>query len=465
MYFEIQSTFKFIIMRIDNVNEPYSKKNEEKKKSIFQNSILVKLITITVLMLLLLIPASMIQSIIKEREVLNELATTEVSERWAGSQQINGPILTLPLVYEDSSEGQIKTIIKELKVLPENLNIKGKINSEKLKRGIYEVVVYKGNFDVSGNFNLKDLIDTTNLKKVEFNKAFLTLGVTDLRGIKNKIKIKINKQELKVKPGSKVPSLIQSGVIANLEKFEGEEHLAFNYQLKLNGSKKIEFIPIGGNTEIRINSDWNSPSFNGKFLPDLREVTTDGFIAEWKILQLNKNLPSSWVDGAVADQFNDAAFGVDLILPLDDYQKSMRSAKYAVLTIALTFLIFFLVEIISKRKIHPFQYALVGLAICLFYILLVSISEHSNFNLSYGISTLSVVGLIVLYSINVFKKKSLSLLLLLVLLALFGFLFVTLQLADFALLMGSVGLLIILAITMFTTRNIDWYKLNIESKN
>jgi len=450
-------------MKIDNENKPYTGKKEVKKNNIFQNSILIKLITITVLMLLLLIPSTMIESIIKEREQLNEKATTEVSDKWAGGQQINGPILTIPLIYEDTSGEQAVITTQELKVLPENLTINGKVNSEKLKRGIYEVVVYKSDFDVSGNFKLTDIIDTNNLKKVDYDNAFLSIGISDLRGIKNRIQVKVNNQELNVKPGSKIPTLIPSGVMAKLENLKGAEQLKFSYQLKLNGSKKLEFIPTGGNTEIKITSDWNSPSFNGKFLPDAREISEDGFTAEWKILQLNKNLPTNWIEGNIKQQFNEAAFGVDLILPLDDYQKSMRSAKYAVLTIALTFLIFFLVEITNKRKIHPFQYALVGLAICLFYILLVSISEHSNFNLAYGISTLGIVGLIVLYSLTIFQKKRLSALLMLVLTALFGFLFVTLQLADFALLMGSIGLLIILAITMYATRNIDWYKINLET--
>jgi inner membrane protein len=141
----------------------------------------------------------------------------------------------------------------------------------------------------------------------------------------------------------------------------------------------------------------------------------------------------------------------------------MRSAKYAIMTIALTFLVFFLVEILNGRKIHPFQYILVGLSLCLFYILLISISEHADFNFAYLISAGSVVTMIALYSLSVFKKTKLTLLLSVILVCIYGFLFITLQLADYALLMGSIGLAIILAITMYFTRNINWYKLNISS--
>jgi inner membrane protein len=453
---------------METVNENQAQKRTTEKKSIkdaFQNSILIKLVIITALILLLLIPNSWIQSIIKEREQMNQAATEEVSEKWANAQRISGPILTIPLVYEVQKGKDTQEVRKNLKVLAQNLEVKGTIEPEKLKRGIYEVVVYRSDFNISGNFNLDGLIDSNKVKSIDYENAWLSIGISDLRGIKNNIKVKLDRKRFEVEPGTKIPELLSSGVMSKISSIEGKKQLNFDYQLQLNGSKTVEFIPNGGNTSIKIQSAWNAPSFNGKFLPDVREVNQDGFTAEWKILQLNKNMPTSWIDGNLQDRFNDSAFGVDLILPLDDYQKSMRSAKYAVLTIVLIFLVFFLVEIISKRRIHPFQYTLVGLALCLFYILLVSITEHLNFNLAYGIASLGIIGLIVAYSFSVFKKTSLSILLLFVLLALFGFLFTTLQLADFALLMGSVGLLIILAITMFSTRNINWYKLNLETKN
>jgi inner membrane protein len=192
-------------------------------------------------------------------------------------------------------------------------------------------------------------------------------------------------------------------------------------------------------------------------------VSENGFEATWKVLELNRNYPKQWTGSNHSTQLSESAFGVDLILPLDDYQKSMRSAKYAVMTIALTFLIFFLVEILNGRKIHPFQYILVGLSLCLFYILLISISEHTNFNIAYLISAVGVVAMIGLYSLSVFKNMRLTFLLLVTLTSIYGFLFITLQLADYALLMGSIGLAIILAVTMYATRNINWYKLSITN--
>jgi inner membrane protein len=407
----------------------------------------------------------MIKSIITERDHLNNQASTEVSSKWAESQQINGPILTIPLVYELEYDGKISTTTKYLHILPENLKILGDIEPEKLRRGIYEVVVYTSDISVTGDFILNQSIDRNNLKEVQYDKAFLTIGISDLRGIKNQIQFKWNNQNLNADPGSKISDLIYSGVtieLPNIENITGKS-INFEFFLNLQGSQNMSFIPIGNTTEVKVNSSWDSPSFNGNFLPDSRELNADGFTASWKVLQLNRNFPQSWMNTNQSKKMQEAAFGVDLILPLDNYQKSMRSIKYAVMTIALTFLIFFLVEILNKRRIHPFQYGLVGFALCLFYILLVSIMEHTHFNFAYSVSTLAIVSMITWYSLHIFKARKLTLILISALIGIYGFLFVTLQLSDYALLMGSMGLTIILGLTMYFTRNIDWYNLNTVS--
>ena len=438
----------------------------EKAHGLFKNSITIKLITITILMLLLLIPASMIQSIIDEREQLKNVAVTEVSSKWAEAQVISGPILTIPVIYEYEQDKKTYTITKHWQILPEHLSIDGVVNPQKLKRSIHEVIVYESKIDISGDFRLGYEPDLHNLKEILFDQAFLTVGVTDLRGIKNQIQFGWDSSKLDVKPGSKLDEIIFSGFTVDLPDLEQmkDKYVSFSFSLELLGSKNLSFLPVGSTTMVTLNSPWKDPSFNGNFLPSERSINENGFNASWSILQLNRNFPQSWIGSNHGNQMREAAFGVDLILPLDDYQKSYRSAKYAAMTIALTFLIFFLVEILNKQKIHPFQYALVGLALCLFYVLLVSISEHSNFNFAYGISTLAVITMISLYSISVFKKLKLSMLLGTTITAIYSFLFVTMQLADYALLMGSLGLMMILSLTMYFTRNINWYTLNTTSK-
>lgn len=431
-----------------------------------KNSISLKLIIITILMLLLLIPTSMIKSIIHERESLSNQAVIEVSNKWAGSQQINGPILSIPLIYEYKDEDKTYETTKYLHILPEELNIDGNISPEKLKRGIYEIVVYKSKLALSGKFLLNKEINQNNLKEIKYDQALLTIGITDLRGIEDQVIVNWDKKNLKVEPGSRISDLIYSGITVKLPNIEASinKNIDFSFSLNLQGSQNLDFIPLGSTTNVKIESNWPFPSFNGNFLPDHRKVSDTGFNADWKVLQLNRNFPQSWIGNKHAEKIRQSNFGIDLILPLDDYKKSVRSSKYAVMCIALTFLIFFLVEIINRRKIHPFQYILVGLGLCIFYVLLISISEHSNFNTAYIISSISIVGMISLYSLTIFKSPKLSILLLATLTSIYGFLFVTLQLADYALLMGSIGLTLILAATMYFTRNINWYEINIDSK-
>jgi len=435
----------------------------EKVKDWIRNSITLKLIAITILMLLLLIPVSMIQSIINERANLHEQATREVSSKWADEQQINGPILTIPIIYLNKTDKETVETTRYLHLLPDRLNIKGQIDPETLHRGIYEVVVYRSAIEITGNFVLKFRIDQNNLKAIRYDQAFLTIGISDLRGIKNDPAVHWGDQVFRVSPGSRNPDLVRSGItigIPDLENNMGNK-VSFGFKLSLQGSHNLSFIPVGRTNEISITSAWATPSFSGNFLPDSRSITHQGFKANWKILQLNRNYPQAWTGHSVSSQdMASSAFGVDLLLSIDNYKKSHRSAKYAVMTIALTFLIFFLVEIRTKKKIHPFQYALIGLALSLFYILLVSITEHSSFSLAYIISTVGISGMIFFYSLAVFNKKKHSILLLLTLIGLYSFLFVVLQLEDYALLMGSLGLMVILAATMYFTRNVNWYNMS-----
>lgn len=431
-----------------------------------KNSVTLKLFLIVFIMILLLIPAGMIKSIISEREALRFQAIRDVSSMWAEEQLLNGPILALPVLYEYDKDNKRTQEIKYLKILPKQLNMTGNIIPTKLKRGIYDVIVYRSEIAIDGLFDLNENYNLGDAKEILSDQAFLTFGISDLRGIEDEIKLKWQDREQKVDPGSKLTELINSGVTVNIPDVLINAGMKYEFQLKLNlqGSQNISFVPLGNITHIDLESSWTSPSFDGKFLPDRREITKDGFKAYWKILQLNRNFPQSWIDSNQSQNLSDATFGVNLIMPVDDYQKSMRSAKYAVMTISMTFLIFFLVEILNNRKIHPFQYGLVGLALCLFYILLVSISEYLNFNLAYFISTVAIISMITLYSLSLFKVIKLSLLLTATLISIYGFLYVTLQLADYALLLGSIGLTIILGLTMYFTRNINWYKLNTENE-
>ncbi|MBR9999800.1 MAG: cell envelope integrity protein CreD [Cyclobacteriaceae bacterium] len=438
----------------------------ERVNSWIRNSVSLKLFIIILIMLLLLIPSEMIKSIISEREELRFEAIREVSSKWAENQLINGPILSIPVLFEHEEGNKKIQEIKYLKILPDILRIKGKIIPTRLKRGIFEVIVYRSEISLNGSFDLNKKFVLNETKLIQYEQAFLTLGISDLRGIEEEINLKWENQDLKVESGSKLSPIINSGITAYIREISNDTCRKYDFQLilKLQGSQNLSFIPVGNTTFAELESAWTSPSFNGSFLPDWRELTEGGFKASWKILEMNRNFPQYWIEPDPSQYMANTTFGIDLVLPVDDYQKSMRSAKYAVLTIVLTFLIFFLAEILNGRKIHPFQYGLVGLALCLFYILLVSLSEHLKFNLAYLISTFAIITMIVLYSVSVFRKIKLSLVLFVMMISIYGFLFITLQLADYALLLGSIGLTVILGLTMYFTRNINWYQLNVDNE-
>ncbi len=425
-----------------------------------KHSVMLKLATITFLMLLLLIPSGMIQSIIYEREMLSASVIEETSASWANQQVITGPILSVPLYYEKLEEDEIVSWYKEVRILPSDLHLQGDVTPRTLRRGIYEVVVYESQIMVTGNFDLDIDFDREHLKEVHWNKAFMTFGISDLRGIKEQLVMNVNGQNYDAKPGGQIAGTVDSGVTFDLKDVlteDTEAPLEFRTVLNIQGSQDLQFVPLGGVTTVALSSSWADPSFDGAFLPDDRTVSDNGFEANWKVLELNRNFPQTWTDGP--QYLDESAFGVRLLLPLDDYQKAMRSAKYGMMVIALTFLIFFLVEMLAGRKIHPFQYALVGFAICLFYILLISLSEHIPFNPAYLLSALTVVAMVTLYSQGIFRKPQFTLSLMAGLTGVYGFLFVTLQVADYALLMGSVGLTVLLSCTMYFTRKVDWYNL------
>jgi inner membrane protein len=230
--------------------------------------------------------------------------------------------------------------------------------------------------------------------------------------------------------------------------------------LNFNGSTSINFVPLGKVSEVSVKSAWQNPSFVGAFLPDERNIATTGFSANWKVLHLNRPYPQAF-KGATSG-IDESSFGVNLFVPVDEYQKSMRSAKYAAMFITLTFLIFFFVQIINGIRIHPVQYIMVGLALCVFYTLLIAISEHLAFHWSYIIASISIILLITLYAKSIFNENRLTALLALILCILYLFIYAIIQMEDYALLMGSIGIFIVLALVMFLSRKINWYALKTQ---
>ncbi len=409
-----------------------------------------------------MIPISIVQELIQEREATRQKIVKEVSHNWANEQLVYGPILSIPLKKNVQEDGKTVTYYEMVHLLPEELKVKGNVSPKKLKRGIYEVAVYDSHLSFFGKFDkIQEVLDPLDEYTILLQDAFLTIHISDLRGIKENVVLKWAGQQKEIHPGSNIPNMIPSGfTVKNILNQNFQESQTFNFEIKLQGSQFLGFVPLGKETIVDLNSEWKDPSFSGSFLPDERTVNEQGFAANWRVLELNRNYPQSWIGDRNKDELKNSAFGVDLILPVNDYQKSMRSAKYALLAISLTFLSFFLIEIFNKKKVHPFQYILIGLALCIFYTLLVSISEHLDFNKAYLISSVIVITMIALYAKTIISNVKQLAVLVLILSFTYLFVFITLQLQDYALLIGSIGLTSILAITMYITRNVNWQDLN-----
>ncbi|MBN8680259.1 MAG: cell envelope integrity protein CreD [Chitinophagales bacterium] len=420
-----------------------------------RNQITVKGVVIFLLMLALLIPTFMVESLIYERESRKDEAFQEVSSKWGQYQTVKGPILAIP--YEATiypSEGdKVRKVIQYAYFLPDDLQINSDVAPEKRYRGIFEIVLYTSKIQLDGVFNplqLQKLIPEN--APVFWDKAVLLLGIPDLRGLKDQVGLTWNGQQLVFEPGAPVPDLISSGIHVPVQMKQDAAH-QFHIEMTLKGSDYLYFTPVGKITQVKMKAPWKDPSFNGAFLPDDKNITSEGFEASWKVLNLNRNYPQQWVGDQNYD-FQESAFGVSFLLPVDNYQKSTRSVKYAILFIGLTFLTVFFIELGQKKRIHPFQYALIGLALVIFYTLLVSISEHTSFNLAYLIAGVMTVGLTSLFARSLFQSGKMAMVVGGTMTLLYGFLFVVLQLQDYALLIGSLGLFAILAVVMYVSRRV-----------
>jgi len=426
-------------------------------------STIIKGIIIFVLLLIFIIPQVIIHGLIYERESNQEMAFRDISEKWSGRQTITGPVLSIPYYeyYRDTAK-VLRYIKKNIYFLPDVLNINGRINTEKRHRNIYEVVVYNSKIKIDGNFDKINLAELNiPARNVIWNEAVVMLGLNDLRGINEKLEIKFDEAKYSFNPGNVSGDIYGAGVLARVKidstnTFLNSKH-NFNIELDLKGSEQLFFTPVGKTTKVTVQSSWATPAFNGQFLPEGSNITESGFTANWKVLHLNRNYPQQFIDNAY--NLNQSQFGVDLIMPIDGYQKTSRSVKYAMMVILLTFLVFFFVEISQQKKIHPFNYIIVGFALCLFYTLLLSFSEYMTFNLAYLIATTMTVGAIFFYTYYLFKGTKVAQAISGLLLLLYGFMFVIIQLESYALLIGSLGLFVVLIAVMNYSKNIDWYNL------
>jgi inner membrane protein len=428
------------------------------------DSIVFKGVVTFFLGLLILIPVGQIKSLLTERENRMYMVKEEVIDKWGGYQYIAGPILLIPVIenYTELYEGKKQLMVRRhyLHLLPDELIISGDLESELRKKGIYNIELYTGSFNITGSFTGTE-IQTLPYPDSEilWEEAELIIGVGDVKGLSGKVDLLWDNIDYSFEGGAGKSGLLPSGIHTRVPLTQNSNY-TFQANLELRGGESISFIPLGKETRVNINSNWPSPNFQGAFLPESHNLTKTDFSAEWNIHALARNFPQNWIDTQIDFyKLQEGSFGVNFISPIDGYFKNQRAIKYRLMFIFIPFIALFLFEIFTKTKVHPFQYILVGFAISMFFLLLLAISEHLSFSISYlisaGVSSLMVSA----YSGTVFRSKNKGSIMLGINIILYLYLYMSLVSEDYALIIGSLGLFIILALTMVITRKLNWYKL------
>ena len=409
------------------------------------------------LILLMMIPTLFITSLIREREARQKEIVKEVSSKWASAQTLSSPFLVVPYSYAyQEADGKTAITKTNLILLANDVVVNGSIVPEQRPRSIYKVLLYKSDVSFKGSFKVKLPADIDSAN-IDYANSKLCFTLSDFKGIEEEIYVTLNNEKLLLMPGLPVMDFGKTGlsVPVKIDPAQLNTGMAFDMQVKIKGSEQLHFIPMSASSKFNLQSVWPSPSFDGEMLPTERTVTGKGFSSRWSFNQANLPFTTVIKENSIADKKMD--FGVSLVQPADQYGKTMRSVKYAILFIGLTFAFFFIIELMQKKPFHPVQYVLVGIALVIFYTLLLSISEYIAFDHAYLVSALATILLISVYAQGHFRSWKTAGIFFTLLSLLYGFIFILIRLEDTALLVGSIGLFLVLALVMFASRKINWY--------
>jgi len=430
------------------------------------------------LTLLLVVPLAWIGGLIRERQAVRDEVVRDIARSAAYAQTLTGPILVVPYV-RTLQERQLdaahqpyvvtREIEGELRLLPETFEVGGTLNTEERRRAIYRARIFNADTKLSGRFEIPAQFGVQqDVASYRFGQPRLVLGISDIRGIGNALSLQANGTRIPFVPGTGT-TLLPAGVQAPLQLAAptAAQTLDFSVALQLTGTGEFQLTPVGRETHVMLSSDWPHPSFTGEFLPRTREITATGFSADWRTSFFATNMeealarcqPVAAADKTACVDFNARHFGVSFVDPVDQYLKSSRAVKYGFLFIALTFAGFFLFEVLLRFSVHPVQYGLVGFALALFFLLLLSLSEHIGFAAAYLVSAFACVGLIGYYVAQFLRSRLAGIGFGAALAVLYALLYGILASEDYALLMGSLLLFAVLAAVMILTRRVNWFGL------
>ena len=418
-----------------------------------------KVLGIGFLALLMLIPLAQVQGLIGERSELRFHAIASIAQSWGREQHLGGPVLAIPKRTRVQTNTGWSTFDSTEIVLPDTLNIRGSLAPELRSYGIYSAPVYTAELEINGRFLTADLKALGGSEtKYLWEHAELLLPVGDVRGIRRVGAMHLAGAEYTFGPSeSGVGNVNAIAIPLDLSKLDSEV-LPFEFGMTLAGTQSLQLLPLARRTEAALNSPWPDPSFDGAFLPAERHVGAQGFDARWQVLDLNRSFGQHWQqDSQRSQDLKSAGFGVNLYEPASVYQQNERAGKYGVLFIALTFVAFFLFEVLKKLRVHPVQYLLVGLALTTFYVVLLALSEQVGFAWAYIAAAASVVALVGGYASAVLRAWRAGAVLGGVIALVYALLYGLVVSEQYSLLMGAVALLGVVAALMYLTRKVDWY--------
>jgi inner membrane protein len=458
---------KDLELSAEQIADPVASTGEWLRKVRRRLGLLPKLIMLGLLMLPAFLALDRIYSLVKERETRYHQVVNEIGELWGKEQLISGPVLVIPYDEPDARNAYIR---RHLYILPDVLEIDGTLIPHLRHRGLFEAVVYQSDLSAKGHFD-RSVIDAS-LKQLEENakggaikffadQAFLSVGLSDTHSLTGSSEVKINDVLTPLAAGSGSTRLHKKGVHVTIgDVLKTAKEFRFNVQLNLKGSRQLKLAPLGLQTRVALKAAWEDPSFVGKHIPLDFKIEDKKFEAWWDISHLGHDFPRIFTSGeiqnGISQKMKDAAFGVQLHQTLTPYRLIVRSIKYGMLFIMLTFAFYFLTEIITRRQVHAIQYLTLTAPLCLFFLLLLSLAEQIGFNKAYAIGTAIVVTMASCYTFFVLASKRRALVAAVALGGLYGTMFLMLNEQSYSLVYGSFGLVALTAMFMWATRDLDW---------
>ncbi|WEN14716.1 cell envelope integrity protein CreD [Rhodanobacter sp. AS-Z3] len=430
--------------------------------SSWTQTVTAKVLGIGVLALLMTIPLMQVSGLVSERQQLRSDAIKQIAQGWGGNQVLGGPVLVVPTLRQVTVEGQGATRWQEgsESVLAEALKLDVAMAVTTRGYGIYSAPVFVATVKLAAQFRAEDLASYRQASDAPWQggKAELRLPVGDLRGLQEISELRVNGVPTRFESSADrlggSPTVV---VPINLDAL-GSQPIDVQISLKLAGTEALQLLPLARSTEVTMRAPWRDPSFVGAALPLEHSIDANGFSARWHLLDLNRSYGQHWSE---ADNMKSAlqasTFGVQLYQPVDVYQRNVRAGKYGLLFIAMTFMAFFLFEVLKRLRVHPVQYLLVGAALATFYVVLLALSEQIGFGPAYALAAFSVAVLVGGYAMAVLRAKRSGLLLGGVLGLIYAMLYGLIAAEQYALLIGALVLLAMVALMMYLTRRIDWY--------